>query len=149
MEHFCKSNQSSHISISTGFLRGKIAIPTYPWIPFIWFEKQNHAGIETTKSAAEDYLSANSFNPHSCITIDYSCIPHQTKLVQWIQYLISFLVAKYRATSKRPRWNSSFQSKCSFILWCKSHTHISDCIFLLWTLWLVVNALQSRSWILM
>lgn len=131
MEHFCKSNQSSHISISTGFLKGKIAIPTYPWIPFVWFEKQNHSGIETTKSAAKDYLSANSFNPHSCITIDYSCILHQTRFPQWIQYFISLLVAKNRATSECPRRNSSFQSKCSFCLWCKrAHTHTSGNVYL-------------------
>lgn len=32
------------------------------------------SGIGTTKSAAEYYLGANCFNPHSCITIDCSCI---------------------------------------------------------------------------
>lgn len=54
----------------------KIALPSYPWILLMRLEKQNHSrsGIRTTKSAAEHYLSAYCFNPHSCITIDCSWI---------------------------------------------------------------------------
>lgn len=77
MEHFCNSNQSFHVFIPTGFANGKklhfhgmLESCSCDWKSrnILW------SGIGTTKSAAQHYLSANRFNPHSCIAIDCSCI---------------------------------------------------------------------------
>lgn len=77
MEHFCNSNQSFHVFNPTGFANGKklhfhgmLESCSCDWKSrnILW------SGIGTTKSAAEHYLSANRFNPHSCIAIDCSCI---------------------------------------------------------------------------
>lgn len=164
MERFCNYNQSSHVSIPTGFVNGKNCTFIVSLNPVDW-KSRNILGLVSEPLSLQQSTTSvqNVFNPCSCITVDCSCIWQSKRGSHNRHNILSlFLWLKIGQNANAPdethHSNATVLSFFGLRVLCITLESqyavtqvldwtVNNCIYGVRTLVLVVNVLPN-SWIL-